>query len=303
MAKIRISKEELEHDEVLESADVFLHWLRDNLKTILMVIATVLAAYLVIGMMHASRQGKLVEANDMLAEAMDKYESAMAEYEWATPQRQDAMQEVVNLTQQIVEDYSGTAIARQALLLQGNAYYNAGDDLAESLEAGAPNTNNAINAFTRFVAEADTPFEQAKGNLALGYAYENAFFLTNQESYLSDAINTFQDVINDTEAPEFLRGEALLGVARNLAFQGNTAQAEEMYRNLLRARYEPLEPLPANASPAERLIHDIKERSTVVSLAGSARLELQRLGVDVSEEFPIVAPAEEEAETGEGGEG
>lgn len=290
MAKIKITREELQHDEVLETADHAVHWLRDNLRLILAIVIVALATYAVVGTLHSRRQQGLMAANNLLSEASDRYTAAIQESGWASPERQAAMREVIALAQRVIDQHPGTPLARQAMLLQGNAYYMAGDDVATSRE-GAPNTNEAINSFTRFVAEAKTPFEVAKGKLALAGAYENMFFLVARPdfptTFQEDARRTYLEVVNDTATPAFMRAEALLALGRLYAFQNQPEQAKLYYRQVLDMRHKPLPPVTDMASN-RAIIQQLDQRASLFTLAGTARLELQRLGVDVDAEYPLI---------------
>ncbi|MBX3730873.1 MAG: tetratricopeptide repeat protein [Candidatus Sumerlaeia bacterium] len=290
MAKIKITREELQHDEVLETADHAVHWLRDNLRLILAIVIVALATYAVVGTLHSRRQQGLMAANNLLSEASDRYNAAIQESGWASPERQAAMREVIALAQRVIDQHPGTPLARQAMLLQGNAYYMAGDDVATSRE-GAPNTNEAINSFTRFVAEAKTPFEVTKGKLALAGAYENMFFLVARPdfptTFQEDARRTYLEVVNDTATPAFMRAEALLALGRLYAFQNQPEQAKLYYRQVLDMRHQPLAPVTDMASN-RAIIQQLDQRASLFTLAGTARLELQRLGVDVDAEYPLI---------------
>jgi hypothetical protein len=289
MAQIKITRADLEHDQVLEGADKTLLWLRTHGKLLVLVLIAIIAGYVGFGMVQNARYKKLVAANDILSEAIDRYQFALFTTEWGTPQRDEAMREVINLTQTIQTDYADTPIAREALFLQGTAHFTAGDEIVSALAGGARNTTEAITVFSRYVAEVNTPFERARGRLSLGYAYENAFFLNREAGLRADAVRTFQEVVDDTAAPDFLRAEAMLAIARLEAFQGNLDAAEQLYRRVLEMRWRPMEPLPERVGPGREMIRQLDEIAAQATLTGTARLELQRLGIDVMSEYPLVA--------------
>jgi len=60
-------------------------------------------------------------------------------------------------------------------------------------------------------------------------------------------------------------------------------------------RYEPMEPLGTDAGPGQELLRQLDMRRSTFSIVGTARLELQRLGVDVEAEYPLERRAEESA--------
>lgn len=289
MAKIKISKEELERDEFMESTDRALLWLKDNARMLGTVIVLGIAVYVAVGFMATRREATLTAANDALSAALDAYQVAIAEHTWGSDERTAAMEDVARMARQVREDFSGSRIAKQARFLEGSAYFSAGDSIEAAVAGGARNTSNAIDVFGQFVAEAEDPFDRGKGGLALGYAWENAFFLTNDQAALGDAIRSFEQVHTDGAVPEFLRAEALLAEARLHAYRGDRDQAIDLYRQVMEMRHEPLRPLPPTAGVGHELVRQIELRTRQFSLAGTARLELQRLGVDVADEYPELA--------------
>lgn len=286
MAQIKITKEELKHDEVLETTDKVLRWIKAHLNTILGVVALLFAVYAVATYMHNSQRNSLVRANDLLADAQARYNMGVIMTDWSTPERIEAMNEVVRLTNQILDEFAGSPVARQALFLQGTAYFSAGDDVIQALQGGAPNTDNAVSTFTRYISEAQTPLERAKGNLALASAYENMLFLTQQSSYYQDAVLRYRMIHEDAQAPGFVRAEAMLAEARLEAFQGRTQRAEELYRRVIEMRADEPEQLEEGEElrPERAFVLQLREVLDQFSHAGTARTELQRLGVEVEQE-------------------
>ncbi len=291
MGKIVITKEELEHDQVLETTDKVIHWLKENRNLVLGTIVGALAIYSAVVLYQGHRMRVLMEGNNLLAEAEETYSQAMAEHEWASQDRIDAMQNVSDIADQIIAEYDGTAVARQALMLKGNAWFNAGDPIAESAEAGARNTQRAIETFEQFIAES-TPssFDEAAGNLALAYANENSFFLNRaSRDRIDDALRLYEAVEKNPNAG-FLADEAKLARARILDFNEQTEAASELYREVLANRYEPIKPLATDANRNAQFLQNAREWKEQFTLAGTARANLLRLGQeDIRNEFPPVA--------------
>ncbi|MCB2154027.1 tetratricopeptide repeat protein [bacterium] len=297
MAKIKISKEELQHDEIMETSEKTIRWIKENLTAVLIGIAVFVVAYSAITYYKSSKQNTLVAANDALTAAMDNYQKAVYGTEWASAERTQQLTAVAEKAQEVEDQYSGTPIARQALFLQGNAYYQAGDDIAVSVSSGeAENTQKAIEIFTRYAAEADNAFDRAKGNLALGYANENAFFLTNQDSFYNNAQAAYDQVVADEDAG-FMRYEAMLAKGRLYEFQGQDQKAIELYREIMEARYEPLPSPDETENPNRKALLQLRGQLNTFSLAGTARVRLQALGVDVADEYPTFEKATDDSES------
>ncbi len=307
MAKIVITKEELEHDQVLESTDKAIHWLKEHRFAVLGTIVGALAIYSAVVLYQGHRLKIMMEGNNLLADAEEIYSAAMADHEWASDERIARMSEVSDLADTIIAQYAGTPVARQALMLKGNAWFNAGDPVAESAEAGAGNTQRAMDTFEQYVAESRPgSFDEAVGNLALAYANENSFFLNrDSQDRIQDALRLYRQVEGNPNAG-FLADEAKLARARILDFNGDEEAAAELYREVLASRYAPINALPADiaalppgaqAAQVARALQSAREAKEQFTLAGTARVNLLRLGrEDIREEFPLVAKAQPEPE-------
>jgi tetratricopeptide (TPR) repeat protein len=294
MAQIKITREQLEHDRFLETTDTFLIWLKKNLRLLLIILIAGIAVYSAYGYMVASQRSTNEAANDAFARAQARYNRALMETTWGSPERTAAMEEVVLMARAIREQYSATPLTVPAHYLEGSAWYYAGDDLEKARTEGARNTEKAIDVFTKYVANAQpASFEYAKGSVALGYAYENAWFLTGRESYLSDAMNTFRQVTQQsgTEAG-FMRHEAMLSLARLHELAGNEDQAIAILRDLMKETHAPRVNPDRIDNPNRALVQRLRTREDLFTYAGLARMELSRLGVDVDQEFPLFVEPE-----------
>jgi len=302
MAQIKITKEELQRDEFIDTTDRLYLWIRENWQSMVLAVAIVLVGYSGFVFYKSSRTGKLLGANDLIGRAVSRFDKASRDFGWATADRQKAMDEVAALCDEVRAEYEGTELAHQALFLKGTAEYLAGDNFEAAQKGeGTPRTERAIALFTEYVAEApaNDAFDRARGRIALGYAYENSYFLTGDEQDLQDAMSTYSQVADD-EAAGFLRYEAKLAQARLLqyAYTDRSDDAEKLYREVIEARQAQYVELGDDATPAERAFRNFSLMSEQFSLAQTARIALLRMGIDVEEEYPLEKKAET-AETGE----
>ncbi|MBI5154660.1 hypothetical protein HZA57_05430 [Candidatus Poribacteria bacterium] len=293
MAQPRITKEELQHDAVLESADLALHKLKEYRYHLAGALGAFLIVYGVIAYVQSSKYNELASANTVLTEAATKFGEAVGSHEWASADRVRLMNEVVTLADKLRTDFEGSPVAHEALFMKGNAYYQAGDDIAAGVGgAGAPNTQRAIDAYAQFVAESETALDRARGYLALGYANENAFFLTNEDSKLNEAMASYEKASKETAAG-FFADEALLARARILS--GTLNKPEEaiaLYRTVMEHRWKPVENMENERNPSRQQLMYVKTMLGQFELANTARNELSRLGVDVDKDYPPVKAAE-----------
>jgi hypothetical protein len=183
-----------------------------------------------------------------------------------------------------------------AKFLEGTAWFYAGDDLELAKTDGPKNTEKAIEVFTKYVAESDPgSFEYSKGSIALAYAYENAWFLTGQENYLTDAMGTYRQVADKPgEQSGFMRFEALMGIARLSELTGNEEAAIEALRTVMKETHVPRVNPDTIENVNRALVQRLRAREEMVTYAGLARVELTRLGVDVDTEFPLFKAEEPE---------
>ncbi len=281
--KIKISKEELETNEVLELSDQIVAWIYANYRLLVYGLAGFFAIFAVILFFQQRTEARLASGNDLLYEATMKFEEGLGQHGWATVERRDAMIEVIRLSNRVIDEFSGDRpLVQSALFLKANAYFFAGD-----LAGDSSNTDEAIRFFEDYLSQVNRnrePMNYAAALLALGYANENRFFLTNVDSYFNSAMQNFDRLIamSDQEAG-FLRYEAMNGKARNLAFQGNVDEAKSLYLEVVRNR-RGIDPFDYdNASDREALVASLKELAGQFTTAQTARTQLVRLGMDPDE--------------------
>jgi tetratricopeptide (TPR) repeat protein len=290
---IKITREELEKDEVLEFTDKALFWLRSNARILLGLLVAIFGVYAVAIAMKNHREKTYQLASDKLFEAMQSFDAALEDYPWGSEERASAMQNVRNMCDEIVAEFKGSEAARNALYLKGNAYYFQGDAIGNPV-----NTRQAIVIFTEYAeaaARRGDRFEQAAALLALGYAHENLYLLLTRRSQdearaaLAEAQKYYDQLANLADTG-FLRAEALNAKARLLAFQGNTAEAEKLYRQVLKERGHNLAQPAPNAPPREQLMYRLRTAAAQFTPASTARIQLQRLGVDIDAETTPATP-------------
>jgi tetratricopeptide (TPR) repeat protein len=281
---IKISKEELETDEVLEFADHLLIFLRLHGNKILTVICVVFLVYASVIFFRNRQENVLRSASDKLYALTLDYEKAMADHEWGTPGRQDAMKDVISQADTIIKEFGSTAVARNALLMKANAYFYAGDGIGS-----VSNTQEAIKYFTEYAERAQKEgdeFERAGALLALGYAQENLSILTSQSNPQGSqqslvAAMDFYDQITKLTGAGFLKYEAMNAKARILSDRGNKDDAKALYMQVVKENYKPTPDLPEDASQRDREVNSIKQMNEFFTTGSSARQALSRLGVDL----------------------
>ncbi len=282
--KIKFTKEDLQRDEVLELSERAIIWFRLHGNKLLTAVAVVFLAWAAVIFYNQRQEATLRSASNMFYEAAQQYEATLQEHEWATPERTEGMREVVDKAQAVIDEYGNTPVARNALFLKGNAYYFAGDEIGS-----VGNTQEAVRVFTEYeelAAQEGDAFERAAALLALGYAHENMYLLLvrNPEEAvqaLVAAMDYYRQIEDLGDETGFLRYEAMNARARLLAFQDQIEQAEELYREVVRARYRPQPELTPETPDAQRTLQDLQFLAGQFTTGNTARMQLQRMGIDV----------------------
>ena len=290
MAQIKITKEELKHDEFIDATDKFFLWLKNNFNLILVVLIVVFAVVAGRQVLKQRSDNAAAGASAIYGTAIADYNEALAKTDWGTLEREQALSGLMAQVRQLEEEYPGSYLAAEGLYLLGSAYFSTGDDMRTARSGGGiPNTERAIDAFSRYTAQSQpNSVERARGQLALAYANENAFFLTDKRSYLDDAMQTYSEVVSNPAAG-FLADEARLAMARIRTYVLDDREgAIELYREVMDNRWRPAPAIPEEAPESEVLRQNLLRQFQEISLAQSAKIELLRLGVDVEAEYPTV---------------
>lgn len=282
---LKISKEDLKDDKVLEWTDAALFWIRSNSTLILSVIVTIFLVFGVVEFTKNRREATLRSATDMLFEAITLFDQTMMEHPWGSPQRSEGMNNVRRKAEDVIAQYQGTEVARNALFLRANAFYFEGDSIGNPT-----NTDRAIELFQEYADEVQRRgdrFERAAALHALGFANENRWLLTMDDdatamASIQAALN-FYEQVKDIQEAGFLRYEAMLGEARIRAFLGDEDRAREIYKAVLTERYDPLPELDENPTQREIMMWQLRNTASQFTTGNTALIQLRRLGVDVEE--------------------
>lgn len=305
MAKIRINQEELDLIGVEESkpGEELLIWLQRNAAIVGGVLALILTAFIVFSYFDHQKQAALGEASNTYDEMIKKLMEARSSTTWASEERKTALDDVIKKSDELIAQFPGTPVAREALFLKGTAYFQLGDNVAEALAGGGANNQKAIEVLTEYqsAVPANT-LEHAKASLALAYALENKFFLDSDSQSATDALQYYAEA-EESDKLGFIKADAMMGRARMFTATNKPEEATTIYREIMESRFTPvvLEDVmeAGKVDETKSLVNAMRQRFLAqISIAGQARLELSRLGVDVDKEYPLTKEAEKvESET------
>ncbi|MBI1291174.1 hypothetical protein GC173_08000 [bacterium] len=280
-----ISRAELEgkNENELDYAEVAMFWIKQNASKILTVVAIAFAAIAFFKVMHDRKEGRLGEASNKLYSAYQDFDKGL-EFPWASAERVTALESARTKADEILTAYKGEPLASTALLLKGNTYFFQGDQYGS-----AQNTQEAIRYFTQFdeaAIKGGDPMEMAAAQLALGYAQENLALLTsdnptNSLAALNAALAHYEKVEKTIgKKAGFLYYEALISKARLLATNRERDKAIELYKTVYTDRRHVV-PESESASQRARMLVSLQQYANQFTQGATARLQLQRLGVDV----------------------
>ncbi len=281
--KPTITQEDLKHDEVLEFADHLIFFLKTHGTKLLWGVAIGFAIYGVSVFMHQKDESRFASASNSYYQAAMKYDEALSSHQWATPEREQAMQEVISKADAIMEEFGDTEVARNAMFLKGNALYFSGDELGQT-----ENTDRAIAVFQDYLTTAEEqgePFEVGAALLALGYAHENLYILrqANDVEAAKAALNGAADYFNrvvDLKGSGFLKYEAMLALGRLENFNGNKEKAKEYFMTVLEETYRKVPDPEENASERDRIVYEVKRLANSFTSGSTALVKLREMGVD-----------------------
>lgn len=290
MAKtdIKITKQDLERDEVLEFTDHLIFFLRSHGQKIVIAVALFFIAWSIVILMNNRKEGTLRAASDQLFVALTTYERALSDTEFGSEERVAAMAGVAELADKVRSQFPDTEVSRTALFLKGNAFYFSGDKVNDPA-----NTTRAIGTFEEYrnlVAQDGDQFEKAAAILSLAKAQENLYVLSlGDMAPLNKAMEQYEEVIAMPDA-RFLRYEAMVGKARVLEAQGKRAEAEEIYKTVVSEKYELTVPADSSESQGRQLLHNIRNAANNLTTAAEAHRALVRMGMDPEDVDALVKP-------------
>lgn len=250
-ARIKITEEELQRDEVAESLQEGLDWVREN-RVKLIAVAVLVVGALGGGLFWRGYRAQIEQDTSAILNGAFTIFDRIPSMQDAAERDRQLKDLVTDLQTRVVDRYADSPMALRAIYLQGNCLYYM-DDL-----------KGAQDAFSRFLDRAEEPTDVARGRMALGNAIENEFYFTNDQKRLQEAYDQYQQAGSAAPPGSYLRIEAKMAGARIQELTSNDADALEIYREVLAER-----PLP-NAAP------DRKPESQGNALFEMAREQIDR---------------------------
>lgn len=237
MAKVHVTRKDLKKDAFQEVGLSFLEYWEAHWQRILLSVLVVVMAFLAIRIGFSTVKGRRAKAANQLVEAQSLVQNTIME---ASGEQQDSqLRAAIARAEEVQGRYGTSAAGIEALYIKGNALYMRKE------------YDQAVSVYQNYVDQSKSDAAKAKGNIAIAYSKESKYFLFPEDRALYDQAMEYYTRARDLAKakdgnPSYLAYQAMLGMARLTALKGDTAQAESIYRSILKDR-----PLPDSLKVAE----------------------------------------------------
>jgi len=214
MAHIKITRKAIREDEIRTFGMSVYDYISKNQKQILIVVVVFVVLFIGWKLYSIQKQNVMKETNLLFSQAASYFQmSLMSE---KPEQKAQLTQLCIDNCDRILNDYRSSPLAINTLYLKGSALFfkaNTAKDLDEP-----------IALFNEYIMRSTTANDKAVGYVALGYAYENKYFLTEDRHLLNSAMSAYGKAI-ELGKDSAVGADAKLCKARLLELQYKDDQA------------------------------------------------------------------------------
>ena len=211
MGKLKVSREELKHDELLDFSTSVMMWYHRRQNLVWTTAIALIAVFFLWNLWgHYSAKRKM-ESSQLYYKALEIYQGALNNPD--AKSREQELKQSSEIADRVRNQFPGSEAAREALLLNGNALFSQN------------NPKQAIEKFEQFRSTASKPDDVARGLLNIGYCYENLYFLDPAADPVSakSALDSYQQATDKAREGD-LKRQAMLGQGANLRSYGKPAE-------------------------------------------------------------------------------
>lgn len=233
MSHIKINKKALKKDEVrtfgLNAWDYF----EEHQKTILIIAGAIVVLFIIWKIYNVQKQNVMREANLLFSQAANSFQTGLNSEQ--KEQKEQEFQKCLDSCNRILSDYRSSPLAANALYVKGSALFfkaNASPD-------GAKELDEPISIFNEFINSVSSNEEKAVGYVALGYAYENKNFLSEDKQLLNAAVSAYEKAI-ELGKDKAAGAEAMLCKARLMELQYKDDEAAALLEKVKTDRKHPV---------------------------------------------------------------
>jgi tetratricopeptide (TPR) repeat protein len=289
MAKGHITRRDLKRDEIQDAGKSLLGYLDTHRNQILVAALVLVVLILTARVGQAVVAARHEKAGSMLVRAQEQVLAAVASGDPA--ERRKMLESAADYCDELRRDYPSMRAGTEAFYVKGDSFFHRQE------------YDQAISSYQNYISRAQSAADKAKGNIAIGYAYENRFFLTPaNKDLLKQALDYYgraQELATAKNGRRTYQAyQAMLAMARLYRVSGETAKAVETYKTIVKERpfYDADEDKPAKKEGSENnpeetkreaqiqeVRKDIHRAEAAHSFEATARAALEELGAATTE--------------------
>ena len=273
MAKNRLTQDELNRDELAEGVHQSVLFLHQHYGKILIAALAVLIGILAYASIRQRDERIAGQVNNAIGNALMRLGEIEAQTD--PKQRTDQADALAKSLDDAIKTYPDNRLAKQVYFLKGKALF-AADRFKE-----------AQDSYQTFINAAATPEEMARGEMALGYAYENQAFLTDNNTQQKELLRAAFSSYNRAAqiAPgSYIASYATMGQARVHEALGEKNQAIALYKKVIKERLVPSAGVAASTVDNQKetdlirfLRRELQRQESQLSFQNTAQLRLASL--------------------------
>ena len=271
MARIKIRKKDLKVDELRTFGHGVYEFVKNHQNKVMIGLGILCVILIGLKLYGVTRRETLRQTNDLFTQASNSFQMGLMST--TLEDRVKNLNTCIENCKRILQDYGSSPLAQNVLYLQGSALFfkaNVADDYDE-----------CISIFNQYIDRAGLEKDMAVGYVALGYSYENKYFLTEDRSYLSQAVKAYEKAI-ETGKDSTVGAEGKMCKGRLLELQYKDDEASILYESVKEQRK--LKPLVASVPDAQFrdpqlnfMNNQLNTMKDLFSFSHSAQMALERL--------------------------
>ncbi len=209
----RVSKKEIKKNILVDIGLWIRHYLVDHKPTFYSILLGIALVLIIIPFYIQGRNSKIDQANKFFEYGLGAYRRAFVEKDLSPEERANYVKDAIRNFQYVIDNFNGTPPAADALLYQGNAYYDMGD------------YNNALNKYKQYA-------EKYSGKYFADIAWINVGKCYEQLNNFQGAEQAYKKVIDDY-ADSAGAAEALFDLGKIYELSNNINEAFNYYNKLV----------------------------------------------------------------------
>lgn len=267
----KISRKNLKEDEIRTFGMNIYDYIGKNQKQLLIVAGVFVILFIGWKLYSIQKQNVMKETNLLFSQAASYFQmTLMAE---KPEQKEQLTQLCLDNCNRILNDYRSSPLAINTLYLKGSVLFFKA--------ATAKDLDEPVTLFNEFITRSTTVNDKAMGYVALGYAYENKYFLSEDRQLLNSAMSAYEKAI-ELGKDSAVGAEAKLCKARLLELQYKDDQAIALLNQVKQERKPQASGIAGKASDyrdpqLEFMSQQLKNMQNFLTFSQAAQFAIDRL--------------------------